>query len=346
MAVVSVIEKGHGLTGAVTGKSRLTAKNVYSATYQVTCAPGDTAKTVIDYFRTTSGYPYIGDPYDFGNDSDSTARCKGLTPSYIEDSGGTWLVRAEFEPLDAEEDEQQEDARGNKQTDPLLWHDEIDVSYTQLSIPVENAIFRGINGGNMRVRAVGTDGPVVNAAGVPFDPTIEKEIDIKIVRITKNVASFNGNTANFYIGNVNSDQVTVNKPAYRFLDLWRPRTARIKNISGTFQIANGIPYWKQSIEVHINPLGWRRFIVNRGTERRQMPGDIREFDENGTPIQISDGDIQPGQPFHMTIKDADGLPITSPVLLDADGQPLKPDQPALYLEYQTYKERAFAGIRW
>lgn len=353
MAVTSVIEKPDGLGGGIAGKSVLTAKKTYSATYQVKCdSQSDTTTTIINHFRRTNGLPFIGDAYDFGGDRDSDARCKGLSPSLIDKSGGIWLVRAEFEPLDNDDDEQKDGAPRNgeseKQTNPLLWHDEIDVGYTQLSIPVEMAEFRGIHGigANVRFLPVGKMTIPVNSALQPFDPGLEQEIDIKVVRITKNVQTFNANTANFYIGTVNSDQVIINKQAYGFLDLWRPLYARIKAINASFQIANQIPYWKQTIEVHVSQLTWRKIVCDRGLDRRAAPGDILERDEFGNPILISPSDVAPNIAHTMAIKGPDGLPVTTPCLLDGDGQPLEPGRPAVWLNYRVYRERAFAGIRW
>lgn len=340
-----------GASGAATGEGPLSTQYRYNANYLFEVdEPLQGPKTILQYFRTNGDLPWIGDGFDYGAEQDSNSRCKTISPDRI-DKSNWFRVKVDFEPLESEQPDKGEDENGNSQEDPLLWHDEIDVSYTQVTIPVELATFRGtnrngINGSPMRVRALGSDGPVINSAGVPFDPGIEYEVDVKIVRITKNVAEFDGNLNNQFQGAVNNDQVVINKQPYRYRDTWGPLTARIKNISGSFQIANRIPYWKKTIEVHITPVGWRRLIVDRGLERRQLPGDIREWDANGTPIQISDGDILPGQSHHMRIKDADGYPITAPVLLDGDGAPLKPDRPAIYLEYQTYFEIPFAGINW
>jgi hypothetical protein len=352
MAVTEVKFLGAGLTGVVSGKDRLTAKRSYSATFQAKCdSQSDTAYAVIEHFRRTSGLPYIGDGYSFGNDRDASARCKSLTPTLNQNSGGIWNVRAEYEPLDEEEDNQKEDEDGNKQTDPRKWRDEIEVTSTQISVPVEQAIFRGSNKGGrngqaMRVRALGRNGAVVNSAGVVFDPGIESEVDIKVVRITKNVESYDAFEMGQYQGAVNTDQVIIDKIAYNFKDKWGPQTARIKLVSGVFQIANLVPYWKQTVEVHVSPLGWRRFLVDRGLERRQMPGDVREVRADGTPVEVSPSDNENGEPFQKRIVDVDGYPITTPVLLDGEGSPLQPDQNAVYLEYQVYFERPFAGFRW
>lgn len=352
MAVTEVRLIENGLSGVAQGKTRLDVRNSYSATYFVKCSdPLDGAKVIINYFRLTSGVPFIGDSYNFGNDRDASSVCRKITPSRIDKSGGMWNVRVEFEPLEGEDQEDNTDAEGNQQSDPLLWHDEINISYTQLSIPVELATFRGsnrngVNGAAVRFIDIGKTTIPMNSALVPFEPGIEMEIDIKVVRITKNVAEYDGNQANEFIGCVNSDQVVINKQAYGYKDSWGPLTAKIKNIDGTFQIANKIPYWKQTVEVHITPIGWRRLLVDRGLERRLAEGDIIEYDANGTAIQVSPSDQVASFPHRIAIKGPDGYPITSPCLLDGDGQPLDLRKPPVYLEYQTYFERAFAGFNW
>jgi hypothetical protein len=38
------------------------------------------------------------------------------------------------------------------------------------------------------------------------------------------------------------------------------------------------------------------------------------------------------------IADADGYPVSAPIMLDGDGQPLRPDRPPVYGAWQIYRE--------
>ena len=347
MAILQVKQVGAGVSGGVAGKEAHKAKRSYSAAWQVKCSDGfDTGAAIIEFFRRHRDLPYIGRAYSFGGDRDPSSVCNALDCNLIQNSGGIWSITARYEPPEGKDEDEGQDEDGNKSSDPLAWRDEIDVSYSQIAVPAEGAIFHGSNAGGrsgteMRVRKKGQYGPIVNSAGVPFDPGIEEEINLKIVRFSRNVAEFDGDEANGWIGAVNTRQVRINKRAYRYKDSWGPLTARIKNIGGSFQVANGTAFWKKTIEVHVNPLGWRKFLVDRGTDRRQMPGDPK-----GDGDFISYNDLKKGDPQHAKITGPDGYPITSPVLLDGEGQPLAADGEPVYLEYQLCFERSFAGIRW
>lgn len=347
MAVTNSILLSVGISGAVKGKSPLTARRSFTAQWQITAAQGDTTPTIIEYFRTSSSHPYLGDSYSFGNSSDSSSKCVSISPRLIPNSGGIWIVAVEYEPPEGDDDsDERDDVKGNKVGDPLLWHDEISIDYTQITIPCEVAEFRGCNLGGRNGQPIppllniGRNILPCNSAFVPFDPGIDMEVDVKVVRITKNVKEYDGNQANGFIGCVNSDQVTINKRAYGYRDVWGPLTARIKNISGSFQIANKIPFWKQTTEVHITPIGWRRIICDRGKAMLLLPGVTRP---GGTTVSASDEDVNTVVEIH----DAMGQTLTEPVLFNGRGQPLNPfrEEP-VYLDYQIYTEIPFAPLKW
>jgi len=335
------------LSGAVTGKSRLTAKRSYTAIYQLSAEQEDGPGVIIDYFKGSPDHPFIGDRYNLNGYRDNSVRCKSITPRRIDSGVGQWLAAVEWEPPEGTDDDDTEtgtDINGEDTDNPLEWHDEIDVGYTQLSIPVEQARFKGCNrDGGIRQRITGLDLDTItmpcNSALVPFDPGIEKEIDIKVVRITKNLESYDANFFSNFIGRVNSDKVVINKREYKFRDVWSPLNARIKQISGTFQITNKIPYWKQTVEVHVNPLGWRRLLLDRGVEEL-FRGEQKDYQGN----TISNSDERVGKLQQK--QDADGYPITTPVPFDGNGRALAEGKPAVFLEWQIYEEIPFAPLNW
>jgi hypothetical protein len=156
----------------------------------------------------------------------------------------------------------------------------------------------------------------------------------------KNIPEWNGNIANQWQGAVNSDQVNIVKPLYKFTEVIGPLTGKIVQFGGQFQYRNGIAYYRRTIEVHVSPKGWRRFLVDRGLNARAARGDA---DGKGDVIY---DEPESGASWQRGVFDPDGYPAASPVLLDGDGQPLKLTKPPVFGEFQTIFERPFNGIDW
>jgi hypothetical protein len=334
MSITSVRIAAAGASGEATGQGPLSVRTKYGVTYNVeTSGVSVGPLDVLTHFRRTPTLPWIGSFFAFEGEFDTTVLCKKVVPQFIEKSEGRWRVQCEFEPVDDDKDSKPDD-NDKLQEDPLLWHDEIDISYTQISIPVEDAIFRGgYKGRALALRPVGSKGPVVNSAMVPYDPPLEKEISIRVIRFTRNVPAWDATSYNSLQDSVNADHVHVNKRRYKFADLWIKGQARIKNVNGAFQLANGRRYYKRTIEVWVNPLGWLSLVLDRGLERRALEGD-----PDGKGSTISASDLQPGMPPVGRIADADGYPVSAPIMLDGDGQPLRPDRPPVYGAWQIYRE--------
>lgn len=344
MSVTEVKLHSAGAGGSVSGSQDTGADKIsYRTKYRVKVSdPLDSPKTVLAYFRSHANLPWPGRPFSFGNGFDVSARCKTLDPDYVENSAGWYIVSATYESASGDEQQPGQNPDGKPVGSPFSWHDEIEVSYTQISIPVEVAIFRQFVPANIKNKflKMGQETPVVNSAIVPFDPGLEEELDIKVIRISRYLKNWDGGAANGFQGAVNNDYVTIVKPAYKFKDGFAPYQGRVKQFSGSFGIVNGFSCWRVTVEVHVNPLqfGWRRVVCDRGIARRKAPGD---------PGGGSLGDvIAPGDPVHAPIKDDEGFPISEPVLLNGNGQPLRPGEPIVYLVYQTRKERPFSPIAW
>lgn len=344
MSVTEVKLHSAGAGGSASGTQDTGANKIsYRTKYRAKVSdPRDTPKTVLAYFRSHAELPWPGRPFKFANDFDVSAICKTVDPEYVENSGGWYTVSATYESESGEDQNPGNDPDGKPVTSPFSWHDEIDVSYTQLSIPVEVAIFRQFVPANIRSRALvrGQETPVINSACVPFDPSLEEELDIKVIRISRYLRNWDGGPANQFQGAVNNDYVTIDKPAYRFRDFFAPYQGRIKQFSGTFQIINGFPCYRVTVEVHVNPLqfGWRRVVCDRGLSRRIAPGD-----PGGPSLGAT---VALGDAIDTPIRDEEGYPISEPVLLNGDGQPLRPGEKPVYLIYQTRKERPFSVIAW
>lgn len=344
MTVLSHKLHSAGASGEASGSSPDQVSYNYAAKYWVKCdSPLDGPKTILQYFKSTAGLPWFGDSFSFGNDTDTNAKCRSIAPSYVVNSEGWNEVDVKWEQSGGGSAETTPptnlDANGKETDDPEDWNDEVDSSFTQISVPVEKAIFRGFTpeGGHPFLRP-GKVGPTVNSAMVPFDPPPEMEMDIEVVRFTKWQPDWDGAEGKKWIGRVNSDAVVINKPECNFKDNWPALWARIKAYSGVFVMTKKGPWWKRTIEVHINWQGWRGVLVDRGLTGAAIDG--RRPD--GTVVSSSaDWDE-----WLFPLVDADGYQISEPVLLDGKGKPLVPGKPPVYLTYTYYEEKSFAGIKW
>jgi hypothetical protein len=345
MAVSSVIVSSAGTGTSTTGTDINNAASRHRAYFRATCdSQSDTSDIVEDYFRRTFTLPYIGRRFKIANGSDTKALCTSINVTTVEKGAGRFLVECGFEPESLPQREAKSTSSGKQSENPLLWHDEIDVSSITIAEPVEQAIFRGFlpGGINNPDMPAGKLMPVQNSALKPFDPGIDEEVHITVIRITKYARSFNELLASRYRNKVNSDFVTILKGDYRFIAQFNPYQGKIAGFSAVFAVANGIPHWRQTIEVHVHPRSWRRILIDQGIEELLKPGDI---DEDGN--SLSNSDFPSGRGFEWKHpKDTDGYPQTQPVPFDGKGKMKGPTDPHVWLVYSTKEEIPFAGIPW
>lgn len=343
--VIDTITYKHA-TGGTTG-DLFNFQKKYSTTFTIQA----TANTVgpLDILAELSSnpnYPFNGRPYTYGNGgADYSATCKAISvPTRVAGSLVTWTVEATYESEQGEEDEDKRpDEDGKKKTDPVLWHDEIEVSYTQFSGPADYGRFAGfLNGESNPYLKTGKLRAVCNSALVPFDPKPEREFDLKIIRISRNVPAWDGVKAETYQSSVNSSFITIDKPKYRFKESIGERKGKIKAIGGQFKFENNVKYWHIYIEVHINPLGWRAQYLDKGLDRLWVPGLP---DGKGGTISASDVP-RDGAPSSRPILDPTGEPITEAVRLNGRGVPCKPEDNDTIMEWSYNEEIDWSGIPW
>lgn len=291
------------------------------------------ASQVVLAFNAASGTPSLGSPLP----ENALSILKSMAADRADGTLDAWYVRLSYSPAD-DEREERPDENGNMTAVPSDWRDEIDTGTMQITVPVEKAIYRGgFVGVAGALKAVGELMIPMNSAFVPFDPGLEKEVGITTYRVTKFRDSYSGATMAARRNKVNSDNVVFNKPAYKLTDTWAPRTARIVSAGGQFQVNGDQAYWRHVYEVHINPDGWREDVVDRGLSARAMPGD-----PDGQGGTISMATFKNGQPAARALLDWDLVPLTEPILLNGDGQPLGAGLPPVYITYQKYDEVPFA----
>lgn len=329
----------------------------YTAVYRVwTNSALDGPQQIVAYFYSGVGLPVLGVSYSYGNDADVWAFCTKIDPQRTADGSNQWTVACSFETRDQDQ-EQGRDKNGNPTDNPLEFYTEIDISKAQFSRPAEKAY----NLTALPHRPKDTNGPVVNSAGVVFDPGLERDDTHTVLRITKNQDHFPDSISQSYQDAINSSNWTLWLEFQQFTKTFLMHEGKVQNIGGSFNArvttnpqnqSQLIRYWKNVYELHFREGGWIDEVLDRGIHAKAEIGDP---DGRGNTIGFkSDGSAMdsqefaaafpPGTPPVRRLTDAWGQPLDEPVLLDGMGQPLAIGAAPVFLKYRTLKELPFAGL--
>lgn len=321
-----------GLSASVTPKKRS-----YVETYQVLLDAPSTAGVVADL----SGLPFFGKQYP----GYPSATCTERSASPEDDTRLKWIVNVTYETQDSEQNENQKTEEGELSDNPFDWRDRWEWIPQKYTVTSEDAI---CNTDGMKVRPKGKSGPAVNAAGDVFDPGIEKDVALRVLRVTKVEKSYPSWVEN-YENAINSDSFSIRKIGL-FLNV-KPFTAKMEPVQASLkyhQPKDGveISYVEVVIEIVIKFDGWRAKVQNRGLNRRQIYLD--KTDNGQTIVKANPGANQvlldPTKKPVTPILDTDKNIIGQPALLDLNGQPLPWDAEPLYIEYLIYPELPFANL--
>lgn len=317
----------------------------YSATWRLHGWSDDnTAPTFSDvysYLRSNSSLPYHGRAFSYEGFRDSTAICVGIDPEVVTGGKSQWDVRAVYESIKAQKQEQPDSGNGDLTEDPLRWRRECVTSWSQTSIAVEEAIFRGFSRpvGNRHL-VPGRRGSIVNSALAPLDVQHLAELDQQTVAISKYVGFWDNAIPKEWIG-------AVNKAAFNFrlADLngrfsFDQYTLKIRNWGAVSEYINGKPFWKQTVEFLYNPKGWRLFVLDSGFGPRQFPNDPKQGADSNELVTQEEYTKYGGQGVFV---DASGNPSALPRLLNGNGGELNVGFPPVFLEYQIYEREADFG---
>lgn len=349
MAVLTFTPRAFG--GSGTAKSNNGEQSVtYRVGYIATCTAGgtDTEAAVYKFLRENSGsYPWYGKPLSLGSDIDNTVQVSAIDVNVIDGSDRDFEVLYTYSPTNLPSDFDTQPGTGGKETNnPIEWLDDIDVTFTQTLGTVEFGVFHGFTNAtkgkisNAKM-TVGKTLAISNSACIPYDPPVEAELDIQVVRIAKNVFEYDGALLDTYSGAVNSDEFQINMPFYRFRMTVKPRQARIR-LASVFNRQNGIKYWRQTAELMIDrDRGWRKKILDRGMAARR---EVSDPDGSGSTIDSETSTVSAGKTNHSQNTDSAGYPLSEPVLFDGNGQPQRTEYPPTYGEWQVYREIPFAPL--
>lgn len=177
---------------------------------------------------------------------------------------------------------------------------------------------------------------IQNAAEERFDPPIEADVYDTLIRFGRNEPSFNEAQADEYRGAINSDPFRGRVPGqcrlvvYDGKEMWQ---GNFKYARVTYEVA---------IRTGIDPQpdgsggpekAWWRRILNEGF-RAVTVNDL------GLPIK----DPQTERVEYTRIRDSHGQLLTEPEMLNAEGEKLKLDEPAVFLEFQMSKKLPFSVL--
>ena len=340
---------GHVLAFAgSTGKSARGGKREYTANYIVTTNDKeDDASVILNYFRDTTSLPSPerNSAYSYANGSDPKALCDSLEPTRDDSGPYTWRVAAHFG--DAQDTKKGEDKDGNPTDNPLEFALDITTRFNKVRRPIYKAEYIEGFVAEADAAALGWGGPgdfthaVVNSAMVVYDPPLERDAVTSILSVTGNFAGiYDATEAEKFINVVNASFYTLTYGAFFFSA--GAHESKVQNITPSLQRTNGLLYWRVNFEIETDrELGWRYKIIDRGTVRRAGPGD-----PDGKGGTISASDIQPGAATNAAIVDSLGFPVSEPVLLNGNGQPLEnplTDDPVV-VTWRYYQEKEYTNI--
>lgn len=346
MAITSHSLRPESLIGEATPKGRK-----YSAAWILQSDDaGDGAQVCIDYF--TRNIAAIGDEYAIENDRDAGVELKSIKPDRLgERSRKVWVARATWEPREAGKKDTQLGEDGKPTDDPLRYYDRVSIREVRVMRAVERATYwSGLKDMAAQLRPPGTVGAVVNSAGVPFDPPLERRETQQIVVISRNLPAFPQAAADVLRDATNAQRIFVAKRFARYEAEWAPLTAMIESLVGEFRFEREVAYWDCSLTIALNPRTWRERVLDRGLHAAfavGFPDPDGPDPATGIPrlLSFTDERLVDGAPPVRRLVDHEGRPIAEPIRLDGNGQPLAAGQPDVYLEYATLVERHWLELQ-
>ncbi len=248
-----------------------TFTRAYTRVFRVTTdTPSDGPQTIF----LDSRLPQYGEVYVRGNDNDPTARVSNCFPERIDPGGMLWRVTVDYTRFA-----------------PIPWGSPPTIGWDSETI-LEPALFD--RDGN----------PIVNSAQCLFDPPLEAEVAIGIVRIDGSTQSFNPQAVLQYVNATNSDAWLGGSPGQ-----WK-----CTKLSATQQTqgsqSGDQTYFQCSFEAKYRVDGWAKRALNMG------------FTEL---VAIIDGTTGKTTGYRqIAIRDDFGEPINEPVFLNSSGAKLLP----------------------
>lgn len=351
MAIIAWKEaKEHAtLTASLGGKQE------WSAPYLLTSDnPLDDALTCVEFMHDIGRG--LLNSFRYGDREDLSTWCKSVAPTRIPNSVKHWQVICTYSPLDPKDDGQDDD--GNPTENPLDWRYEISCGTQFFQTPVWQAwnidpmpTDKNMGTGGY-LRPAETLGPIINSAGIVYDPPLLRETPETVLRITGNWPEYWAANLTAYAGCINPDPLRWSDRLRRFYgfrdEIFDSYCVLCAAVTANYRHDNGVDYWQYTYEWRIrtrasdiNPQdGFLETILDRGISRLAKGGS-----PDGQGGTISPSDIQVGMADAAPIRDVDGERVPEVVLLDGHGQPLQGSStsaaPPVYFRWRIHPYALF-----
>lgn len=330
MSVVSCVKSYSGPTGKLTNKG-----GSYSATYTIiTDDPLDGPATIWTYLR--ANVADLLDTYEHGNDADGGSFLQSWSvPQHTSGDATVWTCTAEYEPLSPSDDNNDRNENGDKVKDPKDMAPEVSIRYSLTTEAVEKAKYLSGFTHAPAIHAVNDEIVPQNSATEPFDPPLERDAPIQVIRISKRVDNWEGDDAADHFNCINSEKLKF-KAWTNATHTFEKYTLKVQSIDAT-HVWNESAHdweWDATVELHYNPKTWRPEVIDRGMHRIARAGDPDGRGGTISPSDLPQGVMQVAIPV-----DFDGLATNTPILLDGAGNPQAPGGAPVLIKYGIYEEK-------
>lgn len=322
MTCVEMVDVAQAPSGTKSRKSRK-----YQAPWYVrTNDPADGPKVVVDYVES-QGYS-LGVPYAYKNDADPFSFLESITPTRVPKSVEWWLVQLSYSPLDDEQEKP--DTSGQPTADPTQWRQEHDMSFASWQTPVWKAwnlttfphpdCTAGATDPYTRVQ--GTEGPVVNSAGVVLDPPLMRDRFDRVWTVTAYADDWDDKHACDFMGRVNLFPVQYHTDLIKHYGFTQPAapfesyTWKCVQLTGRARYQPGRRYWEYTLQFRYRADGWFEEVLDRGIAARGAPGGATGTG-NDMPATAATGSAPA-----MPVVDGIGRRVPELVLFDGGGLPI------------------------
>jgi len=314
----------------------------YTAVYRlITDDPLDQAQAAIAYVK--ANIADMGDGYDYGNDADTSAILDRITPTREMGASLPWTATLHYATPSGDDGGGEGgggiDPDGNPTDNPLDFRDEVSIDSVQYTVPMEKAEYLTGFYGHIHAKwPPGKIGPVVNSALMPFDPPPEADESRQVVTIKRNRLEFDADDS--YENLVNNSALVFEYRGLR--KTFEKYTAKIRRVGVSMRRVNQIDFLEVNITIDHDRRGWRFEFLDHG-----MHANACVHQPNGRGGVIGYDDVIDGQPPVRALVDIDEQPITEPVLLDGNGQPLDvcAEEDPVYIKYRYHDEVDYKALK-
>ena len=161
--------------------------------------------------------------------------------------------------------------------------------------------------------------PVLNTAGDPYDPPKTINIPNQMMVVVRNEAIYQTGYANLYRNSINSDSFGGASALFCKNTAITPKNIFHQDIGWYYQVT--YEFEMLNPRNAADKYGWRSNLLDVG---------LRKLDVNGNLVPIT----------------LNGIPVTSPVLLDGVGHPLAVGGTPVYNQFQFFPELPFSEFNF